>query len=117
MADRHPHDPRSDDAALDALFQAARRAPLPQAADRLAIGFGPRMEARMRALAEASDAAQFLRRWLTGLGLCSAMALAVAGTLGRARSSAPATGELVSESSLQSAWDGLTALPQAWPEM
>jgi len=117
MVNRHSNDPESADDPLDALFRTARRAPLPPAAARLAIGFGPRMEARMRALTDAQDTAQFLSRWLTGLGLCAAMALAAAGTLGRSGSRPPAPQEWVSESPLQSAWDGFTSLPQAWPEL
>lgn len=116
MIDRHPATSEADDDPLDALFHAARRAPMPPAAARLAIGFGARMEARMRALSETQDATQFVWRWLTGLGLCAAVALAAAGTLDRSGVSAHSPQEWVSESPMQSAWDEFTALPQAWPE-
>jgi len=71
-------DPLISDEKLTALFQAARAAPPPRAADKLAIGFGPRAEARLRdALAEAAGLERLLVRGLAACGLCAAVALLV----------------------------------------
>jgi len=110
--------PRPDDQAtarLDALLRLARRAPWPPAADRLAPGFGARMEARLRAAsAEAATASRLLWRWLLGLGTCSAVILVLAGAAGR-RGAPPADGDRVDDTSFQSDWASYTAVPDAWP--
>lgn len=104
--------PEDDDARLDALFQQARTAPLPRAADRLALGFGARMEARARAAAaEAATLSRWVWGWVTGLGACTAVAVALAGF-----SHNNASASTASVTSFQEAWTDYTAVPEVWPE-
>jgi hypothetical protein len=110
-----PDDPAGPPDALDELIRAARRAPWPKSADRLAIGFGARVEARLRTEAEVTDAGRLLGRWLAGLGMVSAVLLLIAGTATRPSTDSPHQAA-VAESPLQSTWAGLTALPESWSD-
>jgi hypothetical protein len=104
---------RAAEARLAALFRAARHAPLPAAAERLALGFGARAEARIRAAAaETAMVSRFLWRWVTGLGVCAGIVLAAATVNMPASGAAAATGT----SNFQADWAIYTAVPELWSE-
>jgi hypothetical protein len=107
-----PYNPEDrTDTRLDALFRIARSAPLPRLADRLAIGFATRVEARLQAAAETVVVSRLLRRWVAGLGACAAVVVAAASLVTGANGFEAAA----TDSSFQSDWDSYTEVPDGWP--
>ncbi len=103
-------EPPFSDEAFEAHLHAARGAPLPRFAGRLAIGFGARTEARLRAaMAEATGLERVLLRWLTAFGACAVLALLAAGAAGlRTADPAPPGPDFAD------AWARSTAPPRLW---
>lgn len=102
------------EARLQALLRAVASAPLPPAAERLAIGFGQRAEARVRAvLQEESVVERLMRRWLIGLAAGTAlvvMAVGLSSHFGAINSTVASN-----TADFQSAWSNYTAVPEIWP--
>ena len=110
----NPSPDHDSEARLQSLLRAAASAPLPAAAERLAIGFGQRAEARVRAvLEEESLVERLLRRWLIGVALGTAllvMAVGVRSHFGTKNSTVASHA-----ADFQSAWSNYTAVPEIWP--
>jgi hypothetical protein len=103
-------EPPFSDKALEAHWRAARRAPLPRFADRLAIGFGARTEARLRAaMAETAGLDRVILRWLTAFGACAVLAILAASAAGlHTADPAPPSPDFAE------AWARSTAPPRLW---
>jgi hypothetical protein len=105
-------EPPFSDAAFEAQLCAARKAPLPRFAGRLAIGFGARTEARLRAaIAEAAGVERVLLRWLTAFGACAVLALVAAGAAGLHTANPASPGPDFAD-----AWARSTAPPRLWAQ-
>ena len=110
----NPSPNQDTDPRLQALLRAAASAPLPPAAERLAIGFGQRAEARVRAiLQEESLVQQLMRRWLIGLATGTALVVMAVG-MSRHLSMKNST-VAANAADFQSAWSNYTAVPEIWP--
>jgi hypothetical protein len=106
--------PENDaDRQLDALLRMARSAPLPPVAERLALGFGTRVEARLTAAAEETAMiSRLLWRWVSALGACAAMVVALATLTPDANGSETMT----ADASFQSDWASYTEVPDVWTQ-
>jgi hypothetical protein len=105
-------EPPFSDEAFEAQLRAAREAPLPRFADRLAIGFGTRTEARLRAaLAETAGLERVLFRWLTAFGACAVLAILAARAAGLHTADPAPPGPDFAD-----AWARSTAPPRLWAQ-
>ncbi len=110
----NPSPNQDPEARLPALLRAAASAPLPPAAERLAIGFGQRAEARVRAvLQEESLVEQLLRRWLIGMAAGTALVVLAVGLSSHFSMNNSTVASNVAD--FQSAWSNYTAVPEIWP--